>query len=64
VEAAELPTATATAGDVWVSLDAQLGRLDVANAYKRAALETVERCEARDAATIKRLQRPWWKLWG
>jgi len=48
---------------VWVSLDAQLGRLDTANAYKAAVLETVERCEKRDAAAVERLQRPWWAVW-
>ena len=56
-----LPPADATAGDLWTALDGQTGRLDTANTYRRAALETVELCEARDAATIKRLTSPWWQ---
>lgn len=57
----DLPTDNATAGEVWTAFDGQTGRLDVANTYKRAALETIERCEARDAAAVKRLNAPFWQ---
>lgn len=57
----DMPTAAATAGDLWTALDGQTGRLDQANAYKRAVLETVQRCEARDAAAVARIEAPWWK---
>lgn len=60
----DLPGLSATAGDLYIAFDGQTGRLDTANAYKRAVLETVEACEKRDAATVKRLNRPWWKFWG
>lgn len=60
----DLPPAAATAGDLWVALDGQTGRLDTANTYKKAILETVQACEARDAASVKKIMRPWWKVWG
>jgi hypothetical protein len=63
VQHIELPGERATAGDVWIALDGEAGRLDTANTYKRAVLETVERCEARDAATAKHLTRKWFEFW-
>ena len=60
----DLPALTATAGDLWVAFDGQTGRLDTANNYKRAILETIAACEARDAETARRLTRPWWRFWG
>lgn len=59
----DLPPEDATAGDLWTAFDGQTGRLDTANTFKRAIIETVERCEARDQAVTERYQRPWWKLW-
>jgi hypothetical protein len=59
----DLPEADATAGDLWTAFDGQTGRLDTANAFKRAIVETVERCEARDAAAMAGLRRPWWRRW-
>lgn len=56
-----MPAVDATAGEVWTALDGQTGRLDIANSNRRAVLEVVEGCEARDAATVKRLNAPWWK---
>jgi hypothetical protein len=48
-----------TVGD-WVAFaDAQTGRLDVANGRTRDAISIVERCEARDAAAVKRATRSW-----
>lgn len=56
-----LPAADATAGQLWVAFDGQTGKLDIANTYKRAALETVDQCEKRDADLIAKLKAPWWK---
>lgn len=60
----DLPSTSATAGDLWVAFDGQTGRLDTSNAYRRAILETLAACEARDAETARRLTRPWWRVWG
>ena len=60
----EPPGAQASAGD-WVAFgDAQTGQLDKANGHTADVLEIVERCEGRDRETIKRLQRPWWRILG
>lgn len=61
VAGVDLPPADATAGDVWQAFDGQTGRLDTANTFKRAALETIERCEARDQAAAERISAPWWR---
>jgi hypothetical protein len=46
-----------TVGD-WVAFaDAQTGKLDQANGRTRDAIGIVERCEARDAAAVKRATR-------
>lgn len=43
---------------------AQTGQLNIANRDKADALETIRRCEARDAAAVRQIERPWWrKLW-
>ena len=48
-----------TVGD-WVAFaDAQTGKLDEANGRTRDAIGIVERCEARDAAAVKRARRSW-----
>lgn len=58
VAGAPLPESD-TAGD-WISFgDAQTGKLDQANGRTKDAIGIVERCEARDAAAIKRAQRNW-----
>ena len=59
----DLPPADATAGQVWSALDGQTGRLDTANGFKTAALEVITGCEARDAAALRRIARPWWQFW-
>jgi hypothetical protein len=59
----ELPSRTASAGDVWSALDGQTGKLDTANANGTASLEIVEACEKRDAATFNHVTRKWWQLW-
>ena len=56
-----MPAADATAGDLWTAFDGQTGRLDTANTNRQAVLEVIEGCEARDAATVKRLNAPWWQ---
>lgn len=63
VEPVDMPSRVAPAGEVWTALDGQTGRLDVANGNKRAGLEIVEKCEARDAAALNRLTRPWYAFW-
>jgi hypothetical protein len=56
VAGAELPEGN-TVGD-WIAFgDAQTGKLDQANERTKAAIGIVERCEARDAAAIKRATR-------
>ena len=48
-----------TVGD-WIAFaDAQTGKLDEANGRTRDAIGIVERCEARDAAAVKRASRSW-----
>jgi hypothetical protein len=43
---------------------AQTGQLNIANRDKADALETIRRCEARDAAAVRQIELPWWrKLW-
>jgi hypothetical protein len=56
VEGAPLPTGQ-TVGD-WIAFaDAQTGQLDKANDRTIAAIGIQERCEARDAAALKRAKR-------
>jgi hypothetical protein len=63
VPGADLPANQVNTGD-WIAFgDAQTGQLDKANGHTADVIEIVERCEQRDAAVIKRLQRPFWKRW-
>jgi hypothetical protein len=56
VAGAPLPDG-ATVGD-WVTFaDQQTGKLDIANDRTKSAIGIVERCEARDAAAVKRATR-------
>jgi hypothetical protein len=56
VAPAPLPDGT-TVGD-WIMFgDAQTGKLDQANGRTKDAIGIVERCEARDAAAVKRATR-------
>lgn len=48
-----LPDGT-TVGDWIAALDAQTGRLDVANGRTADVMGIIERCEARDAEATKR----------
>jgi hypothetical protein len=46
-----------TVGD-WIAFgDQQTGKLDIANDRTKSAIGIVERCEARDAAAVKRATR-------
>jgi hypothetical protein len=56
VDGAPLPDGNVV-GDWIVFGDAQTGRLDQANGRTRDSIEIVERCEARDAAAVKRATR-------
>lgn len=56
VEGAPLPQGD-TVADWEVFADAQTARLDQANGRTKDAIGIVERCEARDAAAIKRATR-------
>lgn len=58
-----MPDEDASAGDLWKGFDGQTGQLDIANRFKRAAIETVETCELRDRAVREYLQAPFWKRW-
>lgn len=58
VAGADLPDGN-TVGD-WIAFgDAQTGKLDQANGRTKDAIGIVERCEARDAAAIKKATRGW-----
>lgn len=61
VAGAELPDGD-TVGD-WIAFaDAQTGKLDMANGRTRDAIGIIERCEARDAAAVKKATRRWWQI--
>lgn len=61
VAGAPLPDGN-TVGD-WVAFaDAQTGKLDQANGRTKDAIGIVERCEARDAAAVKRATHHWWQI--
>lgn len=65
---ADVPPVDLPAGDTageWIAaLDGQTGRLDQANANRRAVVEIAEACDRQRAAVAERLRpRPWWRLW-
>lgn len=56
VSPADLPPVDASLAD-WIAFgDAQTGQLDKANSYRRASLDVIRRCEARDRALDQRLK--------
>lgn len=63
--AVDVPSAVLEHGDD-AALDwqlfgiAQTGQLRIANRDKADALDTIRRCEARDAQSVERIGRPWW----
>jgi hypothetical protein len=50
-------------GDLLAFGDRQTGALDKANGRTADSITIVERCEARDAETVRKLTRPWWRFW-
>lgn len=61
VAGAALPSGD-TVGD-WVAFgDAQTGKLDMANDRTTDAIGIIERCETRDAASVKKATRRWWQI--
>jgi len=63
VEPVDLPSETATAGDLWTAFDGQSGRLQTSNVYRRAVLEIVSACEERDRVAARRITAHWWEWW-
>ncbi len=56
VPPADLPPDPATVADWQVFGDAQTGRLEMANLYRRASIDIISRCEARDRAVDAQLK--------
>lgn len=64
VPGARLPGLTAELPDWQVFAVNQTAQLDKANGRTADAIGILERCEARDAETVKALtQKPWWRVW-
>ena len=61
VPSAALPPADAVEADWQVFGIEQTGQLARANGRTSDVVEIVTRCEARDAAAIRRIERPWWR---
>lgn len=57
VEAADPPPEQPTVGDLIIFGDETQGRLDMANDRTLSTIGIVERCEARDAAAVRRATR-------
>lgn len=55
VAPADLPPDPATVADWQVFGDAQTGRLEISNLYRRASIDIIRRCEARDRAVDQQL---------
>lgn len=61
VSGAELPADDSVGS--WISFgDQQTGRLDQANGRTRDTISIVSKCEARDAAAVKKATRRWWQI--
>lgn len=43
---------------------AQTGQLVTANGRTSDVIAVVKACEARDAASAREIERPWWRVWG
>ena len=64
VPSAALPPGDAVETDWQVFGIEQTGQLARANGRTSDVVEIVTACEARDAAAVRRIGRPWWaKLW-
>ena len=42
----------------------ETGQLNVANRDKKDGLTIIQRCEARDAQSAAKINRPWWRPFG
>ena len=42
----------------------QTGQLVTANGRTSDVIAVVTACEARDAAAVREIERPWWRVWG
>lgn len=62
VEGAPFPEGS-TVGDWIAMVDAQTGQLDKANGRTVDTIGIIERCEARDRATVAEARKPWWQFW-
>ena len=61
VPSAALPPADAVETDWQVFGIEQTGQLARANGRTADVVEIVTSCEARDAAAVRRIERPWWR---
>lgn len=52
-----------TSADLAKFGDGQTAALDQANRDKTTAHAVVSGCEARDAAAVRQITRPWWQVW-
>ena len=64
VPSAALPSADAVETDWQVFGIEQTGQLARANGRTADVVEIVTSCEARDAATARLIERPWWRFSG
>lgn len=61
VQGAELPVDDSVGS--WIAFaDNQTGKLDQANGRTRDTIDIISRCEARDAAAVKKATRRWWQI--
>jgi hypothetical protein len=61
VPSAALPAEDAVEADWQVFGIEQTGQLKRANGRTSDVVEIVTSCEARDAASVRHIQRPWWR---
>ena len=61
VPSAPLPPASAVEADWQVFGIEQTGQLARANGRTSDVVEIVTSCEARDAAAVRQITRPWWR---
>jgi hypothetical protein len=65
VPPAPLPDPSATAGELWITLDGQTTALDQANGRASDLLAIADACQARQVAVVAALNpKPWWQSLG
>lgn len=53
-----------TVGEWIAALDGQTGKLDQANANRRAVVEITDACDRQRASVVEAMRpRPWWRAW-